>query len=325
LKRGFTAGGVCHQGAGLSLLTHSELADIQQATLEVLERTGVWVEDDEAFSILADAGCRVDPATHIVKIPGRLVEAAIESTPRTFRLCGRDPRNDVVLGGNQVHFMNFGIGISLTDPVTGEHRVSMKSDVADAAKMVDYCSEIDVLLEPLVPHDSAHPALHILQMELNNCTKPPISGPGSAEEAAACIALATAVAGGPDALRERPIIGMGACTVSPLELTREGTCAWLAGARAGVPVTITSMTMAGGSGPQTLAGSLVVANAEVLAAAVLIQTVAPGNPIIFSSSTLAMDLRYGAAVLGTPEGALLNCGFAQLAQMHGVPSWVQGL
>jgi trimethylamine---corrinoid protein Co-methyltransferase len=325
MKRGFSAGGLCHGGAGLALLTESELAEIQRATLEVLERTGIWVEDDEAFAVFAEAGCRVDAETHIVRIPGRLVEMAVQSTPQTFRLYGRDPNNDVVLGGHNVHFMNFGIGINLTDPVTGEHRPSLKSDVGDAAKMVDYCSEIDVLLEPLVPHGVANPAMHILEMELNNCTKPAISGPGSAEEAEACIDIAAAVVGGRDKLRERPIIGMGACTVSPLELTREGTCAWMAGARAGIPVTITSMTMAGGSGPQTLAGTLVMANAEVLAAAVLIQLVAPGNPIIFSSSTLAMDLRYGAAVLGTPEGALLNSAFAQLAQMHGVPSWVQGL
>ncbi len=325
MKRGFGAGGTRHGGVGLTLLTESELAEIQRSTLELLEHTGVWVEDDEALSILVDGGCRADRKTHIVKFPGYLVEAAIESAPRTFRLCGRDESKDVVLGGNLVHFMNFGIGINLNDINTGEHRPSVKSDVADAARMVDYCSDIDVLLEPLVPHDVAHPALHILQVELNNCTKPAISGPGSAEEAVACIELAAAVAGGREALRERPLIGMGGCTVSPLELTREASCAWLTGARAGVPVSITSMTMAGGSGPQTLAGTLVVANAEVLAATTLVQLAARGNPVIFSSSTLAMDLRYGAAVLGTPEGALLNSGFAQLAQMHGIPSWVQGL
>lgn len=325
MKRGFTAGGLCHAGAGLRLLTDDELAVIQRATLEVLERTGVWVEADDALDVFADGGCRVDRSTHVVKVPACLVEDAIEAAPRSFRLCGRDPRNEVLLGGDGVHFMNFGIGLRVSDRVTGENRESLKSDVADAARLVDWCDQIDVLLEALVPHDYDPPALHILDANLRNCTKPSICGPGSVAEAEACVDVAAAAVGGREALVERPPIVMGGCTVSALQLTREGSDAWLTGARNGLPVCATTMTMAGGSGPQTLAGTVVVGNAEVLAALVLVQLANRGNPFLYSSSTLAMDLRYGAAVLGTPEGGLLNAAMAQLARSYGVPSWVQGL
>lgn len=325
MQRGFIAGGLRHAGAGLNLLTGDELAEIQRSTLEVLERTGVWVEADDALDVFADGGCRVNRETRVVKIPGYLVEEAIALMPATFRLCGREVGKEVLLGGDAVHFMNFGIGIRVTDRETGENRDSLKSDVADAARLVDWCDQIDVLLEALVPHDCEAPALHILDANLRNCTKPSISGPASAAEAEACLDLVAAVYGGRDVLPERSPIVMGACTVSPLQLTREGSDAWIAGARAGLPVCIMSMAMAGGSSPQTLAGTLVIHNAEVLAASVLVQLISRGNPILYASSSLAMDLRYGAAVLGTPEGALINAGVAQLAHLHGVPSWVQGL
>jgi trimethylamine---corrinoid protein Co-methyltransferase len=325
MRRGTNAGGLRHAAAGLCLLTDSELAEIERASLQVLERTGVWVEADDALDVFADGGCRVDRESHIVKIPGWLVEDALAATPPTFRVCGRDPRNDVVLGGDGVHFMNFGMGLKVTDRASGANRDSIKSDVADCARLVDWCSEIDVLLEAVVPHDYSPPALHILDANLRNCTKPSVCGPGSAAEAEACLDLLAAVYGSRDTFAERSPVIMGACTVSPLQLTREGTTAWLAGARAGLPIVATQMPMAGGSGPQTLAGTLVVGDAEVLAAAVLVQLANRGNPFLYSSSNLAMDLRLAAAVLGTPEAALLNAAVAQLARFHGMPTWVQGL
>ena len=51
--------------------------------------------------------------------------------PRTVVLCGRDPANDIVLEAGRVGFTNFGEGIQVVDPYTGELRESTKQDVAD--------------------------------------------------------------------------------------------------------------------------------------------------------------------------------------------------
>lgn len=324
MKRGIQAGGLRHAAPGLTLLTESELAEIQRGSLEVLEHTGVWVEADETMDIFADGGCRVNRETHIVKIPGHVVEEAIASTPQTFRLCGRDPRNDVTIGGDGIHFLNFGTGIRVNDRGTGENRESVKSDVADAARLVDWCSEMDMLLEPVVPGGTGAPALHLLDQALRNCTKPAICGPGSAAEAQACLDLLAAVFGEGDALRERPPIIMGGGGLSPLQLDLAIEVQVVA-ARAGLPVACGSMVMAGATGPQTLAGTLVLHNAETLAQTTLVQLVNRGNPVVYCASSLPLDLRYGTAVLGTPEGALINLGAAQLAKMHGIPCWIQGL
>jgi len=84
------------------------------------------------------------------------------------------------------------------------------------------------------------------------------------------------------------------------------------------------MAMAGGSSPVTLAGTLVTHNAEVLAGIVLNQLTCKGAPVIYGSSTTAMDLRLATASVGSPECAMINAAVAQMARYYLLPSWVAG-
>ncbi len=96
-------------------------------------------------------------------------------------------------------------------------------------------------------------------------------------------------------------------------------------ARHGIPNNVISMAMSGASSPVTLAGTLVTHNAEVLAGLTLAQLTERGAPTIYGSSTTAMDLRYAAASVGSPELAMISAGVAQLAQRYLLPSFVAGL
>jgi trimethylamine--corrinoid protein Co-methyltransferase len=84
------------------------------------------------------------------------------------------------------------------------------------------------------------------------------------------------------------------------------------------------MAMAGGSSPINLAGTLVTHNAEVLAGLTLAQLTEKGTPVVYGSSTTAMDLRFASASVGSPECALINAGVACLARYYLLPSWVAG-
>ena len=115
------------------------------------------------------------------------------------------------------------------------------------------------------------------------------------------------------------------CPVSPLKLPRDATEVIIESARAGVVDTILSMAMAGGSAPVTLAGTLVVHNAEVLSGIVLAQLTERGCPVMYGSSTTAMDLRLATASVGSPELALISAAAAQMARRYLLPSFVAGL
>jgi trimethylamine--corrinoid protein Co-methyltransferase len=95
-------------------------------------------------------------------------------------------------------------------------------------------------------------------------------------------------------------------------------------AKGGVLVNMISMAMAGASSSIHLAGTLVNHNAEMLASVALSQLTAKGSPIMYGSSTTAMDLRFAAATVGAPECAVINAAVARLARYNSLPSFVAG-
>jgi trimethylamine--corrinoid protein Co-methyltransferase len=326
MRRNPQAGRRRNAGLSFSVLTDDELQDIHLGTLEVLERTGVFVEDPSALDLFADGGAQVDRSARIVRIPPHVVEEAIRSAPPKVVLCGRDSANDVILEGGRVGFTNFGEGIQVVDVHSGELRPSTKADVADSARLVDALPELDVYERAIAAHDvpEASAPLHQAQAWFANTAKHGFMGSQDGAISRTLFAMAAAVAGGADELRARPLISWITCPVSPLKLTRESCEIISEGARHGIAVNILSMAMAGGSSPVTLAGTLVTHNAEVLAGITLSQLTERGAPVIYGSSTTAMDLRLAAASVGSPECALISAAVAQLARWYLLPSWVAG-
>ena len=326
MKRNAHAGRLGSGGLSLNVFTDAEFNDIHLATLEVLEHTGVFVEDDEALDIFADGGCRVDRETKTVRIPPYVVESAIASAPPEIVLAGRDPRHDIVLSPGRVGFCNFGEGTSVIDPFTGLQRPSTKKDIGDAALLADALEAVDVF-EMAVGAGDCPPetaTIHNYEAALLNCTKPISTGPQDGAAVMATVAMAAEVVGGKDALRDRPILLFGTCPVSPLKLVKDFCEIVIAAARAGLPNTVLSMAMAGGSSPVTLAGTLVTHNAEVLAGITLAQLTERGAPCLYGSSTTAMDLRLATASVGSPELALISAGVAQIARQYRLPSYIAG-
>ena len=326
MRRNPRAGAQASGGFRLQVFSDDELHEIHLATLEVLSRTGVFVEDGEARDIFAVAGAGVDRDTSVVRLPAHLVEDAVRAAPHSVVLCGRDPACDVVLEDGRVGFTNFGEGIQVVDPYTGELHESRKQDVADCTRIIDALPEIDVVERPLgahdVPPDTA--PLHNAEAIFSNTTKHATIGPLTGFCARAMIDMAAAVAGGRDALRRRPLLSFLTCPVSPLKLVADACRIIVEGARAGVPVNVLSMAMAGGSSPVNLAGTLVTHNAEVLAGITLAQLTERGAPVIYGSSTTAMDLRFASASVGSPECGMIGAGVACLARFYLLPSWVAG-
>jgi len=179
VKRNLFAGRRRSSGIGLDVFTDHEVQDIHLATLEVLERTGVWVESDEALDIFSDGGCVVDRDSRIVRIPPHIVEDVIRSAPASIVLCGRGPANDIVIEAGRVGFSNFGEGVMVVDPYSGELRASTKQDLTDIAKLVYALPEVDVF-EIAVGAGDMPPAtapVHNHEAAVAGQTKPISGGP----------------------------------------------------------------------------------------------------------------------------------------------------
>jgi trimethylamine---corrinoid protein Co-methyltransferase len=84
---------------------------------------------------------------------------------------------------------------------------------------------------------------------------------------------------------------------------------------------INSEPLAGGTSPVTLAGSLAMADAEVLSGIIINQVIEPGRPCIYNSGFAhVFDMMTTLVLTGSPENALLQGAGAEMAQFHGLPS-----
>jgi trimethylamine---corrinoid protein Co-methyltransferase len=231
-----------------------------------------------------------------------------------------------VMENNRIGFTNFGEGIKITDIETGEIRQTLKKDVAETAKVIDALDEIDVYLRAVGAHDVPQEVapLHNAEAFFPNTTKHCFIGPINGFNVKKLVEMASVIAGGKEKLAERPILSFNTCPVSPLKLVRECCEIIMEGARAGLAVNVLSMAMAGGSTPVNMAGTLVDHNAEVLAGITLNQLTRKGSPAIYGSSTTAMDLKYGLAVVGSPECGMINAAVARLGNYYGLPTWAAG-
>jgi len=309
------------------LLGKDDLDSIHWATLDVMEKTGIRVHSEKALKILDDAGAFVDHERQIARIPAHLVEEALQKAPKHIRLYARNPKHDVKLDGKHVYFSTDGIGIATIDFETGEKRNSTKKDVATAAIITDALEDLHIYWPIVIASDVPQQAhvLHELEASLNNTEKPiTMDATTKLEEAVYEVKMLAEVVGGEEELRKRPIASALECTVAPLILEGGATDAALEFSRVGIPVAFMGMPHAGITAPLTLAGTMVVNNAEVLSSLTIIEMAYPGAPVIYSAVPSMPDLKTGHYAGGIPESALLFSAAAETARYYGIPSMIGG-
>ncbi|MFM8321873.1 MAG: trimethylamine methyltransferase family protein [Chloroflexota bacterium] len=306
----------------LNVLTPEEVSRIHTATLAVIEKTGIRFPSKKALEIWAANGAEVNWETSVVKAPGHLIDEALKKAPHSYTMAARDASQDLPLDGNHVHLGTDGCGVEVIDLYTGERRRTRLQDVGEIARIADYQEEIAYHWVAVSAQDKpTHTrGLHELKAVWDNSTKHvQTESVYSETEAIAAIEMAAAVAGGREQLRKRPVLSLMQCTAPPLGHDGGSLDAALVGAQAGVPVGFMTMASMLTTGPATLAGNLVVGNAEVIAATALIQLAYPGAPVFYAAAQTASDLRTGAYTGGGPEDFLFGAATNVLADYYDIP------
>jgi len=308
------------------ILSNADIQAIHLATLKLMSNYGVRIFGEEARDIYRKAGCDVDEQTGLIRFPREIVIDAIMKTPEQYVMCGRDPKNDFVLGSDQVFYTNFGTGIEIVDLETGERKASDSTDLGNVARFVDAIPEINAFTTAVASQEApAHVKdLYEARAVFCNTTKHAILDAENGKNTNLVIDMATAIAGGRDKLRERPFLTLCICPNSPLEIHEGASQVVIETAKAGLPISILSMGLVGGTTPATLAGTLVVTNAEILAGVVLAQLVNPGNPVMYGSSTTIMDMQYATSPVGAPEHGMFGAAVAQIGKYYKIPTKVGG-
>lgn len=293
---------------------------IHAASLRILHETGVRVANHDARARFERAGALVDGER--VRLSPALVEDGLASVPRRVRLASRDGKNDLLLAGKRVHFGTGGSPGTVLARGTLQARPALLQDVADLAILAQALSEVDFYVLPITPSDVAVDAIAVgrFYAALRRTTKHIMGGLISLNGARAVHELACLIAGGAEALRERPFVScMTSWMVSPLTFDTEVTDILTYWCEQGLPVALSAAPMAGSTSPITLAGTLTQLNAEQVAGMVYTQIVRKGTPVLAGYIPGQMNVQTGGYLGGTPEFALMQAAAAQLAQFYGAP------
>lgn len=301
-------------------LADEQIRQIHEAALQVLSKTGLRCTYEPARSIFEGAGADVD--SDRIRIPEAVVEKALDTCPSELVLCGRDPEHDLRIGGTRVHMGTGGAALDVVDPHNGTVRRGQLDDVANLALLVDNLEHIEFYLRPTEPQDIPDEITDVNKYyaALTNTTKHVMAGINTADGLEDVFELASMIAGGPEALRERPFVSIIACwMVSPLKIDPHTTELLLRTVELGLPAVVCSAPMAGATSPMTLAGTLVQINAELLSGIVLTQAAKPGAPVLYGAVPSTSNMRNGAYIGGSPEFGMMNAAAAQLAHFYEVP------
>lgn len=312
-------------GRTLKVLSLEDIEMVNAAALEILKDPGFKVQHDEALDIFQQAGADVDFKKRMVHIPTFLVEKAVNSAPRFITVCGREPEYDLK-SYNGVHYSGGHGATFIMDIETGERRPAVKKDLENNVRVHDALENSHIIFPEIYPQDVPEKSLdrHISQALLSNTLKPVIATAYDGNGAKDLIKMGVAIAGSEAALRKRPMFTCSLGMISPFVFEPARIDALMELCRFGIPFQIYTIPGAGTSAPVTLAGTLALSLAELLAGLVLTQLVKPGAQVRLMGYAGSSDMRSGDFTFASPEATLMAGALAQILQIYGVPHAVHG-
>jgi len=304
------------------ILIDEEIASIHQSSLRTLQEVGILVQHHKALSLLAEAGATVDAGSHHVKIPATLVEKALRTVPSEFLIAGQDPSKDLVLGYDCPPRARPVISLDwIVDYGKKRRREVTVSDleawvrVADALPNLHMVSGLYPWDVPLETRD-----LRAAEAMLRLSAKPMLMAPFSGWSVK-WIARMLSASGDHRGPR---VMFFSSCN-SPLIYSESQMSVLLEAVELDFPVLLNSSPVTGATAPITLAGTLVVMNAEILAAITVAQLAKPGAKILYAGFPIVLDMSTGTASNGYTECGLLAAASVDIGRSYHFPTASNGL
>ena len=311
-----------YKGGQYKVFCDSEVKQINDAAMELLEKGGVKVFTKTGYEAFRKAGAQIEESSNLVRIPRSMIEDAIASAPSEVVLCGRDPENDCILTGSNVYLGTGGTAINVLDLDDGKRRPSTNQDVAQMARLMDAMDNVSIFTINVFPNDITNTDevdINRFYSSIQNTSKHVMGGIYSTNGVKDVVEMASMIAGGMDKLRARPFVSFITLIISPFKIDDhygEFTC-YLA--KEGLPVVVPTEPLCGTTSPITLASNVVMHTAETLSGVVMTQLINPGTPVICGSVGSITDMRSMGHLSGAIERGMINAAVSQMAQHYKIP------
>ncbi|UCE80621.1 MAG: trimethylamine methyltransferase family protein [Methanobacteriota archaeon] len=312
----------------LKVLTDDQIEMIHEASLEILERTGVRYDSRDARKRLLDAGAEDHPTRKGVIVFSRpMVEDAIRKVSRSNVFPARDRRWDIHYDGEHMFPYAGGGDPHIIDLESGRQRPSTYADVEMAARLGDALENCHFASSLVMANDVPPELLVLKTMEatMKNSGKTAGGYARDKDTVDYLVKMWVCVSGGVEELRKRPLFSLSGSPSSPLTFSTQNCEVLLRCVEYGIPYSIIPCPICGETGPVTLSGALAQQNAEQLGGIMLVQTITTGLPTIYSGRVCVMDPHSGRDLWGCPEGALLSAALVQMAHRYGMVSDTNGM
>ena len=300
-------------------LSDTQLQQIHNASLEILEHTGIRFNDEEAVKLFKKGGAEVVDGNR-VHVPSWRVEWALSIVPKQIILYDQRGNPAIRLSGWKSYFGNGSDLLHIIDHRTDERRKPILQDIRDLIRILDVLPHYDFVMSGFIPSDVPAERVECQQMlaMIENTDKPIIYVTTNLAITEEEVGMAEAVAGGTDELRRRPFAACYINITHPLRHNPESIQKLLFLAGKGLPfIYRPSIVTRGLSTPITVPGFLAVNNAAALAGLVLSQLKREGAPFIRDSCAGGtFDMRTTVGLHSAPEVRGFN---EELAHYYNLP------
>jgi trimethylamine--corrinoid protein Co-methyltransferase len=307
-----------------NVLELAEIERIHQLSLKVLEETGIILHYPPARDLLQQHGAAQDQAHELVRIPGRLVEQALELAPRQVTVHSQnDPQKDCLLALNGGRYARTTTGLNwILDFRATKRRPVAEQDVVNWTRVIHALPNIH-LAGSLYDQEAAAKSEEVRCLaRMLHYTDKPLMFSAFSGEGMRWLRRLSEVTQTDD---RQPRLMVLSSVNSPL-IYGWGQCeAAMVSAEVGIPVLFNSSAVAGATAPVTLAGNVVQMNAEMLAALTIIQLHRPGASVVYAAHPMAMDMKTGMASISVGEVGLMSAACIQIGRHYGLPTASNGI
>jgi trimethylamine--corrinoid protein Co-methyltransferase len=303
------------------VLSSEQVERIRNVSLEILERVGVLIPHEEMLRRFADAGATVDFPAQRVRIPPELVVRSVSQAGKRFTLYGRELERRAEFGCGKRNYNSVGGEALWIDGPGGERRYATLADVTTAARFADALAMIHIVGAMADAHDipaSLRPVENLAAL-IKNTTKPVVFWFYDRASTTYLVEMLVALRGDAARARQYPLCYPFLEPISPLRFPFYGVDLLFETARLDLPVAIGPMAQMGMSAPATVAGTLALENAEILAGICLTQLVRAGTPVLYSGICHAFDMATTQLIFSGPEQAIFGVAMTELGKSYGLP------
>ena len=308
--------------AQVQVLSVDERAQVHERSLNLLATTGVRVLSERGRMILNNAGADVNEDSHLVHFPRTLIEEALRLAPRKFRLGSRRPGWDLEMNNGKCYLLADGGAVSVLDRVSGDLRSGTFADWFVATHLIDAMDEIGVywnMIQGDYRSDSPGDYVSYWRNLLNNCSKHIQDSTDSIKKSKLLLEILQISFGSIDTIRQTHPFSQLLCPMSPLVIDEQYTDAYLETIDYNIPVAIMPMPLMGATGPASLISTLLIANSEMLAMLCLVESAAPGTPVLYAPIPQAVEPHTWRYTGGAVENAIFGAAVTEMGRYYGLP------